>query len=61
VLRWDDWFGERVVTPGQRTVLLGLLGGLGLVLALGCTVIGVGGAAVATRVIESFLFETARS
>jgi hypothetical protein len=42
-------------------VLLGLLGGLGLVLALVGTVIGVGGAAMATRVIESLLFETARS
>jgi ABC-type antimicrobial peptide transport system permease subunit len=92
-----------VITPRRRTVLLGLLGGLGLALALvgvfgvtayavtrrtaeigvrmafGArpgqvvqtmvreaavpivvgTVLGVGGAAVATRVIESFLFETA--
>ena len=99
----DDWFGDRVITPRRRTVLLGLLGGLGLVLALvgvlgmtayavarrtseigvrmafGAragqvvqtivrdsavpigvgTVLGVGGALLATRIIESFLFETA--
>lgn len=30
----DELFGEAVRTPGQRTVLLGLLGGFGLVLAL---------------------------
>jgi putative ABC transport system permease protein len=98
-----DWFGDRVITPRRRTVLLGLLGGLGLVLALvgvfGMTAyavsrrtaeigirmafgarpaqlvqtmvrdsaipiaigiaIGVGGAALAARAIESFLFETA--
>jgi putative ABC transport system permease protein len=98
-----DWFGDRVITPKRRTVLLGLLGGLGLALALvgifgmtayavtrrtaeigvrmafGArpgqvvrtmvrdaavpiavgTALGVGGAALATRVIESFLFETA--
>ena len=30
----NDWFGERVITPRRRTVLLGLLGGLGLMLAL---------------------------
>ena len=29
-----DWFGDRVITPRRRTVLLGLLGGLGLALAL---------------------------
>ena len=99
----DDWFGDRVITPRRRTVLLGLLGGLGLVLALvgvfGMTAyavtrrtieigvrmafgarpgqvvrtmvgdaaapigigiaLGVGGAALAARAIESFLFETA--
>ena len=99
----DDWFGDRVITPRRRTVLLGLLGGLGLALALvgvfGMTayavarrtaeigvriafgarpwqvvgtmmrdsaipiavgiVIGVGGAMLSTRVIESFLFDTA--
>ena len=98
----NDWFGDRVVTPRRRTVLLSLLGGLGLVLALvgvfgmtayaverrtaeigvrmalGArpgrvvaimvrdsavpivigTLLGLGGAALATRVIESFLFET---
>jgi len=98
----DDWFGERVVTPRRRTVLLSLLGGLGLVLALvgvfgmtafavarrareigvrmvfGArpaqvvgrvlrdaalpivigTAVGLGGAALTTRVIQSFLFET---
>ncbi len=30
----NDWFADRVVTPRRRTVLLSLLGGLGLVLAL---------------------------
>jgi putative ABC transport system permease protein len=99
----NDWFGDRVITPRRRTVLLGLLGGLGLVLALvgvfgmtayavarrtaeigvrmafGArpgqvvrtilrdsavpiaigTVAGVGGAALASRIVESFLFETA--
>jgi ABC-type antimicrobial peptide transport system permease subunit len=99
----DDWFGDRVITPRRRTVLLGLLGGLGLVLALvgvlgmtayavarrsaeigvrmafgarpgqvvqtivrdaavpigAGTVLGVGGALLSTRIIESFLFETA--
>jgi predicted lysophospholipase L1 biosynthesis ABC-type transport system permease subunit len=98
-----DWFGDRVITPKRRTVLLGLLGGLGLALALvgvfgmtayavtrrtaeigvrlafGArpsqvvqtmvrdsavpiavgTAVGVGAAVLATRVIESFLFETA--
>jgi predicted permease len=99
----DDWFGDRVITPRRRTVLLGLLGGLGLTLALvgvfGMTAyamtrrtaeigvrlafgarpaqvvrtmvrdsavpiaigiaIGLAGATLATRVIESFLFDTA--
>jgi putative ABC transport system permease protein len=97
-----DLLADRVATPRQRTVLLGLLGGLGLVLTLvgifGTTayavgrrtqeigvrmalgarpqqvvgamlrdalwpaligiVIGLGAASMATRVIESFLFET---
>lgn len=97
-----DWFGDRVITPRRRTVLLSLLGGLGLALALvgvfgmtayavarrtaeigvrmafGArpaqvvrtmvrdaavpiavgTLLGVGGAVLATRAIESFLFET---
>jgi putative ABC transport system permease protein len=99
----NDWFGDRVITPRRRTVLLGLLGGLGLALSLvgvfgmtayavsrrtaeigvrlafgarpgqvvrtmvrdsavpiaAGTAIGVGGAALATRGIESFLFDTA--
>lgn len=99
----EQLFGNSVVTPRRRTVLLGLLGGLGLVLALvgvfgmtaysvsrrtaeigvrmafGArpgqvvqtilrdsampialgTVLGVGGALLTTRVIESFLFATA--
>lgn len=99
----DDLFGTAVITPRRRTVLLGLLGGLGLVLALvgvfgmtaytvtrrtaeigvrmafGArplqvvgtmlrdslfsiaigTLLGVGAALLATRTIESFLFQTA--
>ncbi len=99
----NDWLGDRLITPRRRTVLLSLLGGLGLVLALvgvfgmaayavECrtseigvriafgarpgqvvttmvldsavpivigTLLGLGGAALTTRVIESFLFETA--
>lgn len=99
----NDWFGDRVITPRRRTVLLGLLGGLGLLLALvgvsGMTAyavsrrtaeiglrmvfgaqpgqvvrtilvdsavpiaigvaLGLAGAAAVTRVIQSFLFETA--
>jgi len=99
----QDWFGDRVITPRRRTVLLGLLGGLGLMLALvgvfgmtayavsrrtaeigvrmafGArpaqvvrtilrdsavpivvgTLLGLGSAILATRMIESFLFETA--
>ena len=99
----EELFGERVVTPRRRTVLLGLLGGLGMTLALvgvfgmtaysvtrrtseigvrlafGArpgqvvrtmlrdsaipiaigTMLGVGGAFFATRVIKSFLFDTA--
>lgn len=102
IRRGSDWFGDRVITPRRRTVLLGLLGGLGLLLALvgvfGMTayavarrtqeigvrmafgarpvqivgtvirdalwpvatgiVVGLVGAAFATRVIVSFLFET---
>ena len=98
----NDWFGDRVVTPRRRTVMLGLLGALGLVLALvgifgmtayavarrtpeigvrmafGArpgqvvgtmvrdavtplvigTLVGLAGAAAATRIIASFLFET---
>ncbi|MDP3719651.1 MAG: ABC transporter permease [Acidobacteriota bacterium] len=99
----NDWFGDRVITPRRRTVMLGLLGSLGLLLALvgvfGMTAyavsrrtaeiglrmvfgaqpgqvvrtvlmdsavpiaigvaIGLAGAAAVTRVIRSFLFETA--
>ena len=98
----EELFGDRVLTPRRRTVLLSLLGSLGLLLALvgvfgmtaysvtrrtaeigvrlafGAeprqvvgtmlrdaampigigTVLGVGGALLATRVIESFLFST---
>ena len=98
----DELFDARVLTPRRRTVLLSLLGGLGMALALvgvfgmtaysvtrrtseigvrmafGArpgqvvgtmmrdsaipiaigTVLGVGGALAATRVIESFLFAT---
>jgi putative ABC transport system permease protein len=98
----DELFGQAVITPRRRTVLLGLLGALGMVLALvgvfGMTAYsvtrrtaeigvrmafgarpgqvvgtmvrdaawpiaigiaaGVGGAMLATRVIESFLFQT---
>jgi predicted permease len=99
----EEFFGDRVVTPRRRTVLLGLLGGLGMALALvgvfGMTAysvtrrtaeigvrmafgarpgqvvrtmlrdsavpiaigaaIGAGGALLASRTIESFLFATA--
>jgi predicted permease len=98
----DDLWGDRVLTPRRRTVMLGLLGGLGLALALvgvvgvtaysvarrtseigvriafGArtaqvvgtmlrdsllpilvgTVVGLGAAALVTRIIASFLFET---
>jgi putative ABC transport system permease protein len=98
----DELFGEAVITPRRRMVLLGLLGGLGLTLTLvgvfGMTayivtrrtaeigvrmafgarpdqvvgtmlrdsampvvvgvVLGVAGASMATRTIESFLFQT---
>ena len=101
----DDLFAERVITPRRRTVLLGLLGALGLTLALvgvfGMTgyavtrrtpeigvrmafgarpsqvvrtivrdsalpialgvAAGVGGALLASRTIESFLFQTTRN
>jgi hypothetical protein len=101
----EDFFADRVITPRRRTVLLALLGALGLTLALvgvfgmtgyavtrrtpeigvrmalgarpdqvvrtivrdsalpiaaGVTV-GVGGALLATRTIESFLFQTTRN
>lgn len=97
----NDWFGDRVVTPRRRTIMLALPGALGLVLALvgifgmtayavarrtpeigarmafgarpgqvvgtmvrdaltplvAGTLVGLVGAAAATRLIASFLFE----
>lgn len=47
----DEWFADRVATPRQRMVLLGLLGGLGLVLAL-VGVFGMTAFAVARRTRE---------
>jgi putative ABC transport system permease protein len=47
----NDWFGDRVITPRRRTVLLSLLGGLGLVLAL-VGVFGMTAYAVARRTRE---------
>ena len=47
----DDWFGDRVLTPRRRTVLLSLLGGLGLVLTL-VGVFGMTAFAVARRTAE---------
>ena len=99
----EEWFGQNVITPKRRTVLLVLLGALGLILALvgvfgmtaysvtrrtaeigvrmafGArpsqvvrrivrdaaypiligTVVGVVGASFATRIITTFLFQTA--
>jgi len=103
IRRADDLFGNAVITPRRRLVLLGLLGSFGLMLALvgvfamtayavtrrtseigvrlafgarpaqvvrtilwdsaipiiAGTALGVAGAAAATRLIESFLFDTA--
>jgi putative ABC transport system permease protein len=47
----DDWFRQQVVTPRRQTVLLGLLGGLGLVLTL-VGILGVTAYAVARRTQE---------
>ncbi len=47
----DDWFGDRVATPRRRTLLLGLLGGLGLVLTL-VGVFGITAYAAARRTAE---------
>jgi putative ABC transport system permease protein len=46
-----DWFGDQVATPRQRTTLLSLLGGLGLLLAL-VGIFGTTAYAVARRTQE---------
>lgn len=51
VARMSSWLGERVVAPRRRTVLLGLLGGVGLLLAL-VGVFGMTAYAVARRTQE---------
>jgi predicted permease len=47
----SDWFDDRVMTPRRRTVMLSLLGGLGLLLAL-VGVFGMTAYAVAGRISE---------
>lgn len=47
----NDYFGDRVITPRRRTVLLSLLGGLGMLLAL-VGVFGMTAYAVARRTQE---------
>jgi putative ABC transport system permease protein len=46
-----EWFGDQVVTPRQRTTMLGLLGGLGLLLTL-VGIFATTGYAVARRTQE---------